>query len=199
VLSWSPSSLNGLSFDSNHSHILKRQSPPASNDSDPQTSLTLHPSVIARGFATNAPPSEDGQVSSLTSTNNFINFCLPTLLDYPITDGKQIRTGSCNPAPMGYIPSTDNMPSVKFMYPRNNDVIDESTTFTIQLKTKNLETGNFVNPMAHYYSAPRASRPRFRMSHTKRLQFHPRATHGIWHHHRSLSRRHRVIDWYGPG
>jgi hypothetical protein len=43
-----------------------------------------------------------GQVSSLTSTNNFINFC-KTTSGVPLTNGQQVTGGSCNPAPVGAI------------------------------------------------------------------------------------------------
>jgi hypothetical protein len=121
---------------------------------DPQTSLTLDPAVIAKGFAQDgqATPTP-GQVRSLTSTNNFINFCL-TAKGVPITDGKQIKTGSCNPAPIGLIPATTNMPSCKFVFPRNNDVIEENKPFSIKLRVSKLETGNFVNAQTNYFAAP---------------------------------------------
>jgi len=46
---------------------------------DAQTSLTLDPSVIASGFAQNGQATQEpGQVASLTSKNNFINFCAST-------------------------------------------------------------------------------------------------------------------------
>jgi hypothetical protein len=49
----------------------------ASSTDDAQTSLTLDPRVIESGFAQNGQATaEPGQVASLTSTNNFINFCL---------------------------------------------------------------------------------------------------------------------------
>jgi hypothetical protein len=89
----------------------------------------------------------------LTSTNNFINFCL-TVPNLPITNGKQITTGSCNPAPMGAIPSTDNMPSAKFQNPKNGDVIKANTAFTIQMAINNMQTGFFVNAQENYFSAP---------------------------------------------
>ena len=72
-----------------------------------QSSTTLDPSVIAKGFEQNGQQVPTaGQVASLTSSNNFINFCATT--KQPITNGKQITGGSCNPAPMGSIPSTAN-------------------------------------------------------------------------------------------
>lgn len=126
----------------------------AGNNADAQTSLTLDPRVVAKGFAQNGQdPPVDGQVASLTSTNNFINFCL-TVPNLPITDGKQVTTGSCNPAPIGTIPSVDNMPSSKFVFPKNGGSVTPNTAFTIQMAIKNLATGNFVNAQANYFAAP---------------------------------------------
>ncbi|KAF8633953.1 hypothetical protein AX15_001135 [Amanita polypyramis BW_CC] len=124
------------------------------NTGNPQTSLTLDPKVIAKGFASdgqeNATP---GQAPSLTSTDNFINFCLTTP-NLPITNGQQIKSGSCNPAPMGIIPSVDKMPSCKFVNPKNNDTIPANQSFQIKMSIQNLITGNFVNAESNYYSAP---------------------------------------------
>jgi len=120
---------------------------------DPQTSLTLDPAVIATGFANNGQDVPTaGQVPSLTSKNNFINFCLT--VNQPITNGKQIATGSCNPAPMGSIPSSSKMPSAKFTNPKNGDTIPANTAFTITMAISNLQTGNFVNAKENYFSAP---------------------------------------------
>ncbi|KAM6493145.1 hypothetical protein JOM56_011279 [Amanita muscaria] len=126
----------------------------AATSNDPQTSLTLDPKVIAKGFENNGQgvPSP-GQVASLTSSNNFINFCL-TVPNLPITNGQQISTGSCNPAPMGVIPSVDNMPSAKFVFPTNLVTIKANTAFTVKLAMQNMETGNFVNAQQNYFSAP---------------------------------------------
>jgi len=121
---------------------------------DPQTSLTLDSRVIAPGFANNGQnvPAA-GQVASLTSTNNFINFCL-TVPGLPLTNGQQISTGSCNPAPMGVIPSSSNMPSSKFTNPKNGDTIAANQAFTITMAINNLVTGNFVNAQQNYFAAP---------------------------------------------
>jgi len=120
---------------------------------DPQTSLTLDPSVIAKGFSNDGQSvPAAGQVASLTSKNNFINFC--KTVNLPITDGAQIAGGSCNPAPMGVIPSTNNMPSSKFVFPTNGATVKPATKFTIQMAICNLETGNFVNAQQNYFSAP---------------------------------------------
>jgi len=118
---------------------------------DAQTSLTLDPSVIAKGFAQNGQETEEpGQVASLTSSNNFINFCKGK----KITNGQQLAGGSCNPAPMGEIPSSDNMPSCKFKNPKNLDTIKANTAFTIQMAIKGMQTGFFVNAQQNYFSAP---------------------------------------------
>jgi len=126
----------------------------AGNTGNPQTSLTLDPAVISTGFENNGQDVPTaGQVASLTSGNNFINFCL-TAADLPLTNGKQITTGSCNTAPMGIIPASSNMPSAKFTNPKNGDTIAANTAFTISMAISNLDAGNFVNAEENYFSAP---------------------------------------------
>ncbi|GJF00378.1 hypothetical protein PsYK624_166650 [Phanerochaete sordida] len=121
---------------------------------DAQTSLTLDPSVIAKGFEDDGQDQPAaGQVASLTSSNNFINFC-KTVPNLPITNGQQIKTGSCNPAPMGIIAATTNMPSSKFVFPQNMGTVQANTAFTVQMAISNLETGHFVNANENYFSAP---------------------------------------------
>ncbi|KAF9477506.1 hypothetical protein BDN70DRAFT_837674 [Pholiota conissans] len=124
------------------------------NTGNPQTSTTLDPRVIASGFANNGQDVPTaGQVPSLTSTNNFINFCL-TVPNLPITNGKQITTGSCNPAPIGVIPSVDNMPSSKFTFPANFGTVKANTAFTVSMAIQNMQTGFFVNAQQNYFAAP---------------------------------------------
>ena len=117
--------------------------------------VALDPSVIATGFEQNGQETPAaGQVASLTCSNNFINFCA-TVPNVPITNGQQIKTGSCNPAPMGIIAATTNMPSSKFVNPVNGqNVAAANTPFTMTIAVNNLNTGNFVNADANYYSAP---------------------------------------------
>ncbi|BGP57344.1 hypothetical protein JCM8202v2_004985 [Rhodotorula sphaerocarpa] len=122
------------------------------NFNDPQKNLFLDPSQIAQGLASDG--SQGGQFTpSLTSTNNFINFCL-TRNDLPLTNGNQVKTGSCNAVPMGIIAAQTVMPSSKFQGPKNLDTIPANTDFTIQMAINNLQTGNFVNAQSNYYSAP---------------------------------------------
>jgi len=121
---------------------------------DIQKSRELDSSVIAHGFENDGQSvQEPGQVPSLTSSNNFINFCA-TVPNLPITNGKQITTGSCNPAPMGIIPSTDNIPSAKFQFPINFAQIPPNQSFNISLAIRGMETGHFVNAQQNYYAAP---------------------------------------------
>jgi len=119
---------------------------------NPQTSKTLDPSVINTNLAKTGQEgkAEAGQVASLTTTNNFINFCFGKTL----TNGLQVKGGSCNSVPMGDIPSTAKMPSSKFISPVNLDTIPANKAFTIQMAVKNLDTGNFVNPNTNYFGAP---------------------------------------------
>ncbi|KAF8804521.1 hypothetical protein BYT27DRAFT_7234501 [Phlegmacium glaucopus] len=116
---------------------LTRRAGGGNGGGDAQTSLNYSP----------------GQMASLTSTNNFINFCL-TVPNFPLTNGKQIATGSCNPAPMGTIPSKDNMPSSKFTNPKNGDTIAANSAFTISMAINNMQTGAFVNAEENYFAAP---------------------------------------------
>jgi len=124
------------------------------NNPDAQSSLTLDARVIATGFLQNGQNvQEAGQVASLTSNNNFINYCL-TQGNIPITNGLQILTGSCNPAPIGTIPAVTDMPSAKFSNPANGATIAANTDFTITMNINNIVTGNFVNADESYFAAP---------------------------------------------
>jgi len=117
------------------------------NNGDPQTSLTLDPSVIQK---INGAALAAGESDSLVSTNNFINVCVGKT----ITNGLQVKGGSCNPTPMGDIPSVDNMPSCKFKFPTNGGNVDANTAFTVILKTQGMQTGAFTNADATYFAAP---------------------------------------------
>jgi hypothetical protein len=120
---------------------------------DAQSSTTLDPAVISKGFEQNGQATQEaGQVPSLTSSNNFINFCLTT--NQPLTNGAQVVDGSCNPAPMGSIPAKTKMPSAKFVFPTNGGTVKADQTFTIKMAINNLATGNFVNAETNYFAAP---------------------------------------------
>lgn len=119
-----------------------------------QTSLTLDKTQIQPALADDGQDiPEAGQVASLTSQNNFVNFCA-TQSGVPLTNGLQIKTGSCNPTIMGRIIQTDKIPTSKFTFPVNMQTIAKNTTFTIKMAVANMVTGNFVNAAENYYAAP---------------------------------------------
>ncbi|KAG8845848.1 hypothetical protein FRB91_001394, partial [Serendipita sp. 411] len=104
--------------------------------------LTLTQDLIATNLAADGQAQPiDGQVPSLTSTNNFINFCAGKT----ITNGQQITTGSCDPIPMGDIVAKDKMPHSKFVFPQNFATIPANQDFTIQMALNNLQAGVFTN------------------------------------------------------
>jgi hypothetical protein len=122
---------------------------------DAQSSLTLDPGVISPGLAQDGQGNnpDPAQVRSLTSRNNFINFCLTQ--DVALTNGQQVIEGSCNPTPMGRIISLDVAPSSKFVFPKNTESsIQPNQAFTIQMKVSNMALGNVVNAQSNYYAAP---------------------------------------------
>jgi len=124
----------------------------SSGNNNPQTSLQLDPSVIGSNIARDGlgNGTEAGQAPSQTSTNNFINSCIGKT----ITNGLQVAAGSCNPIPMGNIPSKSNMVQCKFSSPPNFATIAANTPFKISLSITGLETGAFVNPNTNYFAAP---------------------------------------------
>ncbi|KAF9506996.1 hypothetical protein BS47DRAFT_1304542 [Hydnum rufescens UP504] len=133
----------------------------AGNPNNAQTSLTLDPSQVQPNLANDgqAVP-EAGQVPSLTSTNNFINFCLTQKT--ALTNGQQVKTGmycfaaSCRTILIRWAAfwRPPIFPSSKFVFPTNNANLAVDTTFTIKMAIKNMVTGNFVNAQANYYAAP---------------------------------------------
>lgn len=125
------------------------------NNGDAQSSLTLLTTLVNPGFADNgqggANP-DPNQVASLTSVNNYINFC--ATVNLPLTNGQQLTTASCNPTIMGDIAGTNGMPSCNWKNPRNLDIIAERTPFTIEMRINNMETGFFGNAKTRYFDCP---------------------------------------------
>jgi len=119
-----------------------------------QTSLSLDPAVICTGCQKDGQDNitSPGQAPSGTSSNNWINYC--KTVNMTLTNGQQIPGGSCNPVPIGIIPSTKNMPSSKFIFPPNFAAVTKNQTFTIQLAISHLETGWFTNSAETFMSAP---------------------------------------------
>jgi hypothetical protein len=82
-----------------------------------------------------------------------INFCA----GQTITNGQQIKTGSCNPVPMGDIIPQANMPSSKFTFPANFGTIPANKAFDATLAIQNMNTGHFVNAQKKYVFFPTTS------------------------------------------
>lgn len=89
---------------------------------------------------------------ALSDPANFINFCSGKTL----TNGLQIKTGSCNGVVMGEIPAQTNMVSTILLFPAHNDEITALQTFNISLRIAHLDPGHFTNATSTYYSAPQA-------------------------------------------
>lgn len=144
-----PTDTNIKTTDTNTKNVnTKTAAPPANTGTgNPSKDLTLDPSVVQN---VDGKGQAAGEANSLVSPNDFINFCVSKT----ITNGKQVQAGSCNPTPMGDIPSVDNMPSAKFNSPKNFDTIAANTPFTISLQVRNLVTGEFTNAANTYYAAP---------------------------------------------
>ncbi|KAK3695493.1 hypothetical protein B0T22DRAFT_108770 [Podospora appendiculata] len=118
-------------------------------------SLTLLANAIQTGSQSTGQQNgvaADGQVNSKTDNANFINVCAGKTL----TNGLQLKTGSCNGIPMGDIPATTNMVSTVITNPKNNDVITAQKTFDITVSVKGMQLGAFTNATSTYYSAPQA-------------------------------------------
>ncbi|KAJ7151554.1 hypothetical protein C8R46DRAFT_913724 [Mycena filopes] len=127
--------------------------PPPAAGAGGDDSLTLDASIIQSTDDGQNPPVK-GQTAAAISKNNFANFCVPTLKQLPLTNGLQITTGSCNPTPIGQIPSIDNIPSAKFQNPTNGAVLKANTPFNITLAAKNIQLGTFTNAAKTYFANP---------------------------------------------
>ncbi|KAK1234597.1 hypothetical protein PQX77_002198 [Marasmius sp. AFHP31] len=124
----------------------------SNSNGDAQSSTTLLSSQVATGFASDGLETPvAGRVASLTSRNNFINYCLAS--NKALTNGQQSGGDSCNPIPIGTIPSSSKMPSFKFLYPKNFDTIPPNEAFTIRLGFRNMDI-EMTDPQTRYLSAP---------------------------------------------
>ncbi|OAV96672.1 hypothetical protein, variant [Puccinia triticina 1-1 BBBD Race 1] len=115
----------------------------------------LNPRVIQNASFSNGHPTGN-QSASLTSRNNFINFCISRhALGAQLMNGTQsTHNYSCNSIPMGMIVAPDQMPSCKFKHPHNLSKLKANKSFDIVLEIKKMVTGHFVNPNTSYYAAP---------------------------------------------
>ncbi|KIN05236.1 hypothetical protein OIDMADRAFT_25811 [Oidiodendron maius Zn] len=129
------------------SGLLKRD-----NDSNSkQTATCLSPKALQTGSKNNGQETPvAGQSPSQTDAANFINFCSGQTL----TNGLQVKSGSCNGIVMGKIPSTAHMISSIIISPGPEEKIRANKDFNISVQTTGLAAGSFTNADLTYYSAP---------------------------------------------
>ncbi|KNZ56544.1 hypothetical protein VP01_237g11 [Puccinia sorghi] len=135
---------------------LRRRSP-QNRGGEGGNGLCLNPAAVQKGAFNDGNP-KDGQAPSLTSTNNFINFCVSS---FGKVGGAVIMNGvqqpdkpGCNGVVMGMVPDKNHMPACKFISPKNLDTIKANTTLTITLQVRNIILGVFTNPKNTYLQAP---------------------------------------------
>ncbi|KAK4163984.1 hypothetical protein QBC43DRAFT_211850 [Cladorrhinum sp. PSN259] len=128
------------------------QALPSQASTDPTCLLpsSIQTSSLYTGLEPNTPGIRPGLSNSSTSSTNFINFCS----SHTLTNGKQITSGSCNPIPLGRIPSTEHMVSSLITFPSSSTPVPALRTFNVTILTRGLSAGYLVNPSANYYSAP---------------------------------------------
>ncbi|KAL8381833.1 hypothetical protein RB595_005878 [Gaeumannomyces hyphopodioides] len=102
------------------------------------------------GLEPGTPGIRDGLSPSETDSQNFINFCKGRTT----TDGKQNTAGSCNPIPLGRIPSTAQMPSAIITRPGHGARLPAGAAVDVVVVVRKLDAGYLVNPAAAYYTAP---------------------------------------------
>ncbi|EGG09488.1 uncharacterized protein MELLADRAFT_124062 [Melampsora larici-populina 98AG31] len=132
--------------------------PPNGGDpKDPQNSQDLSPLAVQEASKHDGKEKPE-QAPSLTSPNNFINFCISgagKLGNAVIQNGAQTKkVNACNGIPMGMIPAPDKTPSLRFFSPKNLDTVPAKKTFTVSISVKNLEAGHFTAPLETYFAAP---------------------------------------------
>jgi len=72
----------------------------------------------------------------------------------PKASGSQNPDGECVTTVMGEVPGKSQMVSTVIRFPKETDVIQENTQFTVRTKTNNLVTGFFDTPDTQYFSFP---------------------------------------------
>ncbi|PLW15807.1 hypothetical protein PCANC_14988 [Puccinia coronata f. sp. avenae] len=119
--------------------------------------LSLNSFAVQKGALTDGKPTGE-QAPSLTSKNNFINFCVSS---FGKIGGAVIMNGiqqpdkpGCNGVVMGMVPDKNHMPACKFISPKNLDVIKANQTLEVFLKVRNIILGVFTNPKNTYLQGP---------------------------------------------
>ncbi|KAJ9252213.1 hypothetical protein DTO207G8_4828 [Paecilomyces variotii] len=124
------------------------------NGGSSSSDLALDPNNVQKGSQSNGLDSsaDPGTAASVTDNANFINFCSGKTL----TNGQQLKQGSCNGIVMGDIPAQSNMISTIITNPQAMQDIPANQDFQVNLQVDNLQAGTFTNPDNTYYAAPQA-------------------------------------------
>ncbi|KAL1986382.1 hypothetical protein VTN96DRAFT_6461 [Rasamsonia emersonii] len=125
------------------------------NTGNSNSDLALNPNLVQTGSQNNGlsgTGAEAGESPSATDNANFINFCQGKTL----TNGQQIKGGSCNGIVMGDIPSTENMISTVILNPQTGQDLPANQDFNVTLQVNGLQAGSFTNANTTYYAAPQA-------------------------------------------
>ncbi|MCJ1486071.1 Pathogenicity cluster 5 protein d [Schaereria dolodes] len=129
-------------------------SPTATTNGTSAADLALNPSNVqtgsdSNGLAASQTPEVD-QTPSDTDPANFINFCTGKTL----TNGLQVKGGSCNGIVMGDIPASTNMISTIIVSPQPGQNLDANVDFNVTIQMANIVAGSFTNAEFTYYAAP---------------------------------------------
>jgi len=134
---------------------LRRRSP--QNRDRGGRGLCLNPAAVQKGATNDGNPTGE-QSPSLTSNNNFINFCVSS---FGKVGGAVIMNGvqqpdkpGCNGVVMGMVPDKNHMPACKFTSPKNLDTVKADVTLEITLTVRNIVLGIFTNPKTTYLQGP---------------------------------------------
>lgn len=108
---------------------------------------------VATAFPQNA--AEFAKLSNNTDPNiDETNFCIDS--GFAINDGtqKQNNTGFCSVTPQGQVPDIDHMVSTLILFPGSNENVKADTNFTVQVRTRGIQLGTFLDPKKFYYKRP---------------------------------------------
>lgn len=117
------------------------------------SALELNPNNVNQAALQNGlneSGAQSGEAPAATDSANFINFCNGKTL----TNGAQVKAGSCNGIVMGDIPASTSMVSTIITNPEPGQDLEPNQTFNLTANIANLQAGSFTNAQATYYLNP---------------------------------------------
>lgn len=73
-----------------------------------------------------------------------------------LSDGTQIRKGSCSKTIQGEIPAVNKMTSTLITSPKSEAVLKANKPFSVDISVSHLSTGHFSDPDHEYYTKPQS-------------------------------------------